>query len=83
VRQRPGTAKGLFFMTLEDETGVANLIVHPHVFEQHKAAARHATSVLVHGRVERARDVVHVIARELESLDRALAGMQSRSRDFR
>jgi len=83
VRQRPGTAKGLFFMTLEDETGVANLIVHPHVFERCKAAARHATSVLVHGHVERAGEVVHVIARELESLDRALAGMQSRSRDFR
>ena len=82
VRQRPMTAKGLFFMTIEDESGAANVIVHPHVFDRDKEAARHATLVLVHGRVERAGAVVHLIARRLETLDRTFGHLTSRSRDF-
>ncbi len=68
VRQRPGSAKGVLFVTIEDETGIANLIVWPALF----AARRHvllSTRLLVcHGRLQREGEVVHVIARRLEDL---------------
>ncbi|MEM7306474.1 MAG: error-prone DNA polymerase [Planctomycetota bacterium] len=82
VRQRPGTAKGIFFMTLEDETGVSNLIVRPEIFERDRRAARHATAVLAHGRIERAEGVIHLMTTKIESLDDAVAGPRSASRDF-
>ena len=82
VRQRPGTAGGIIFLTIEDETGVANLIVWPKVFERFRSVARHATTVLVHGRIERAQGVVHLVARHFESLDSKLDHLLSRSRDF-
>ena len=82
VRQRPGTASGIVFMTIEDETGVANLIVKPRVYERYRSAARHSRIVLCRGVVERQGEVVHVLARELRSLDRLAAGLMSVSRDF-
>jgi error-prone DNA polymerase len=82
VRQRPGTAKGLFFMTLEDETGISNLIVTPEVFERDRAAARHATAVLAHGRIERASGVVHVKVTKIESLDAMVGELVARHRHF-
>jgi len=82
VRQRPGTASGIVFMTIEDETGVANLIVKPRVYERYRRAARHSRVVLCRGVVERQGEVVHVLARELRSLDRLAAGLTSVSRDF-
>ncbi len=69
VRQRPGTAKGVIFMTIEDETGVANLIFWSDVFKNHRRTARHSTMLLAHGRIERAGDVVHVLVQRVESLD--------------
>jgi error-prone DNA polymerase len=87
VRQRPGTASGIVFITLEDETGVANLIVRPRIFERYRAAARMAGSLLVRGRVERSGAVVHVLVSGIESLDAAGASAMGvlgvRSRDFR
>ncbi|MEO0653083.1 MAG: OB-fold nucleic acid binding domain-containing protein, partial [Planctomycetota bacterium] len=89
-RQRPGTASGIVFMTLEDETGVANLIVRPAIFERFRLAARHATVLLVRGAVERAGSVIHVMAGHLERLDDRLnelsnrsGPIESQSRDFR
>ena len=82
VRQRPGTAKGVIFMTIEDETGVANLIVRPKIFERDRRAARHARGILVHGRIERASGVVHVMAARIESLEQAISKLESKSRDF-
>ncbi len=82
VRQRPQTAKGLYFMTLEDETGISNLVVTPDVFERDRAAARHATVVLAHGRVERAGSVVHVKTAKLESLDSLVGELLSVQRSF-
>ncbi|MCP3915748.1 MAG: error-prone DNA polymerase [bacterium] len=81
VRQRPGTAKGIIFMTLEDETGISNLIIRPEVFEKYRSAARHASTVLAHGRVERSGEVVHLFTTKIESLDRVEEG-SFRSRDF-
>jgi len=82
VRQRPATANGIIFITLEDETGVANLVVHPKTYERHRAAARHGVMLLVRGKVDRAGEVVHVIAWEIESIDASAGGLTRRSRDF-
>lgn len=82
VRQRPGTASGVVFITLEDETGIANLIVWPKVFEHFRRVARMSTILLARGKVERQGDVVHVHVSFLESLDGEMEGMESVSRDF-
>ena len=67
-RQRPGTASGVTFFTLEDETGTVNLIVQPGVFADNYAVARHARLLLVKGRLERQGEVIHVLALELSRL---------------
>jgi error-prone DNA polymerase len=67
-RQRPGTASGVTFFTLEDETGFVNLIVNRDVFAQSYAVARHARLLLCQGRLERQGEVIHVIARTLARL---------------
>ncbi len=82
VRQRPGTASGIVFMTIEDETGVANLIIRPHIYERYRSAARHGVMVLARGTVERQGDVVHVLVRSIESADAELADLAASSRDF-
>ena len=76
VRQRPATAQGIIFITLEDETGTSNLVVHPRTYERHRAAARHGVLLLVEGRIDRAGGVVHLIVDRSESLDDLAAGMQ-------
>ncbi len=82
VRQRPGTAAGIVFMTIEDETGVANLIVRPTVYERFKPAARHAMLLGAEGRVERHGAVVHLLVFRMHDLGELLSGYQVRSRDF-
>lgn len=81
-RQRPATASGIVFMTLEDETAIANLIIRPKVFEKYRSAARHGIIVLAHGWVERMGDVIHVQVYKLESLDHHIAQLATHSRDF-
>ncbi len=83
LRQRPGTASGIVFMTLEDETGIVNLIVRPRIFDQYLAAARHGRILLVEGRVERNGKVIHVMARHMFDIGNELeSGQLFRSRDF-
>jgi error-prone DNA polymerase len=82
LRQRPATAAGVTFMTLEDETGIVNLIVHQAVYDRYKAIARHSTLMLAQGRVERRGQVVHVNVQGLHQLDERLADLTVRSRDF-
>ncbi|MCH9057986.1 MAG: hypothetical protein IIB55_05080 [Planctomycetes bacterium] len=82
VRQRPMTASGIVFMTIEDETGVSNLIVRPRVYERFRRVARHSAALLARGRVERAHSVVHVMVESFESLDDQLDRLPTRSRDF-
>ena len=60
-----GTAKGVIFMTLEDETGFVNVIVWPKVFEEHFVVARSASFLGVEGQIQNARGVVHLVARKL------------------
>ncbi len=81
-RQRPGTAKGVMFMTLEDETGRADLIVRPHVYQRFPTAALYSRAVLVRGRVERDGRVVHVLVQRVEDLSDKFAALPSQSRDF-
>jgi error-prone DNA polymerase len=65
VRQRPGSAKGVVFLTIEDETAVANLVVWPDVFERLRPVAMGARMVLAKGRVQRADGVVHLVVEDL------------------
>ncbi len=77
VRQRPGTASGVIFVTLEDETGIANLVVWPHVFERFRREVMGARLVRVRGRLQREGIVIHVVADRLDDLTerlRELAG---------
>jgi error-prone DNA polymerase len=83
MRQRPGTSKGITFVTLEDETGIANLIVQMRVWKQYELAARRATALVVQGRLERKDRVVHVIASRIEDMRSTLDELGHRSRDFR
>ena len=68
VRQRPGSANGIVFVTLEDETGVGNLVVWPQVFEANRAVVMTARLLACEGRVQREGDIVHIVARELIDL---------------
>ena len=86
VRQRPGTASGVIFITLEDETGVANLVVWPKVFERFRRVVMAARLIRVTGRLQREGIVTHVIADHLEDMThrlRALAGPDFQSTDRR
>jgi error-prone DNA polymerase len=68
IRQRPGSAKGVVFITLEDETGVANLVIWPDVFGKQRKIVMGARLIAVHGIVQRDpdSDVIHVVAQRLE-----------------
>ena len=73
VRQRPGSAKGVIFVTIEDETGVANVIVWPKIFEQNRKIVIGARFVKVTGRMQEDHGVIHVVAETLEDLTHLLA----------
>src|SRR5262245_22588179 len=79
-RQQPGTARGVVFLSLEDETGMANVICLPGVWERHRRIAMEAGALLVYGRVERLDGAVSLLATRLRRIRVAAAG---RSRDFR
>ena len=68
VRQRPGTAKGVIFMTLEDETGIANTIVWARTFETFRPVVLGARLVAVTGRLQSASGVIHVVAEQIDDL---------------
>jgi error-prone DNA polymerase len=73
VRQRPGTAKGVIFMTLEDETGIANTIVWARAFEKFRPIVIGARLVSVTGPVQNASGVIHVVVEEIRDLTPMLA----------
>jgi DNA polymerase III alpha subunit len=68
VRQRPGTAKGVIFLTLEDETGVVNVVVWAKMFERYRRAVIAGRLLRVTGRVQREMGVVHVVAEHVEDI---------------
>ena len=82
VRQRPSTAKGITFVTLEDETGQVNLIIRMDVWKKFRAAAHKSTLLLAAGRVQHAHGVIHVLAARLENLSQRLQGLEAAARNF-
>jgi error-prone DNA polymerase len=83
LRQRPGTARGVTFVTLEDETGLINLIVRKPVWERYRRVARAASIMLAHGPLQRDGQVLHVVVSRLEDFSSALGALHTSSRDFR
>jgi error-prone DNA polymerase len=93
LRQRPGTAKGITFVTLEDETGTVNLVVHQQTWDRYYRVARRAPAWIAHGHVQTTRGdpaarkhaaaVIHVVVRRLEALAEGLGALEVKSRDFR
>ena len=81
-RQRPGTASGVVFLTLEDETGNINVIVWPAIQERYRQSLMTAQLLLIKGTVESREGVVHVIAGTLEDCSDHLAALTVQSRDF-
>jgi error-prone DNA polymerase len=81
-RQRPSTASGVIFITLEDETGQINLVVWPWVAERQRRVVLHARLLIASGTVERDGEVVHLIAGRLEDHSRLLGQLETKSRDF-
>ncbi|HEX5380194.1 MAG TPA: error-prone DNA polymerase, partial [Phenylobacterium sp.] len=76
VRQRPGTAQGVVFMTLEDETGIANIVVWKDVFEAHRRLVMGASFVVVHGQIQSEDGVIHVVAKSFSDLSHLHAAMK-------
>ncbi len=68
VRQRPGTAKGVIFVTLEDETGTANVVVWANVYDRFRRAVIAGRLLRVTGKLQREAGVVHVVAEAIEDL---------------
>jgi error-prone DNA polymerase len=75
LRQRPGTAKGVIFLTLEDEEGIVNVIVWPKVFENNRRIVMTSQFLLVRGKVERQGLVIHVVADALIDLTGELGAL--------
>jgi error-prone DNA polymerase len=79
-RQRPGTASGVVFVTMEDETGFINLVLWARVFDEHRDVATGSSLLTAHGKIERDGEVVYIVARRLERLD--TGSLPRMSRDF-
>src|SRR5690606_3699199 len=81
VRQRPGSAKGVIFMTLEDETGVANIVVWTKTFDRFRPVVMGARLVRVTGRVQSVSNVIHIVADRIEDLSTRLETLSEAWRD--
>ena len=79
VRQRPATASGITFATIEDETANANLVIRPRVYEKYRRAARAAVGVVADGTVERQGEVIHVSVRALHDMSQELERLRERN----
>ncbi|RMG38060.1 MAG: DNA polymerase III subunit alpha [Planctomycetota bacterium] len=83
LRQRPGSARGITFVSIEDETGIANLIIRQDVWDRYDVVARSAPAVIATGHLQIEHDVVHVLVTALHDLSPQLARIRHQSRDFR
>lgn len=81
VRQMPGTAKGVMFMTIEDETGASNLVIWKSLYEKQRRIALGAHLIGVDGRIQREGDVVHLVAYQLHDLSPLMTTLQDRGVD--
>lgn len=76
VRQRPGTAKGVCFITIEDETGVSNLVVFANLFEQYRKEITGSTVLMVEGKLQRESGVTHVVVTRCFDLAKLFKGVK-------
>ena len=83
LRQHPASAKGITFMTLEDETGTTNIVIHPDTWNRFRRVANTSSAMIVRGLLQRERAVIHVVIDHMEDMTAALHGLNLRSRDFR
>jgi error-prone DNA polymerase len=81
-RQRPATAKGFFFVTLEDERGTVNVIVRPARFERHQQLLRTAPVLLVEGRLQNEQGVINVQGERFRTIAPGAGAAHVRSHDF-
>jgi error-prone DNA polymerase len=80
ARQRPGTAKGFIFLSMEDETGIANIIITPDLYERERVVVTRSKFVLVEGALQNQDGVIHIKARRIQPL--AFVNLELRSHDF-
>jgi error-prone DNA polymerase len=83
IRQRPGTAKGFTFLTLEDEFGFSNIVVKPNMVKRFRKIVVYASVILVRGTVERKESVVNIIGHHFAIVPYEQQVMALKSRDFR
>ena len=83
LRQRPSTAKGITFVTMEDETGSINLVIKPDTWKHYYLLCKQSNAWLVHGVLEHREGVVHVLVAKIEDMRSGIGPIDSRSRDFR
>jgi error-prone DNA polymerase len=83
VRQKPGSAKGVMFLTVEDETGPANVVVWPTLFERRRQVVLGSSMMAINGRVQREGEVVHLVAQQLFDLTGDLSGLADHDETFR
>jgi error-prone DNA polymerase len=81
-RQRPGTATGIVFVTLEDESGLTNVVIQPWLVERQRRELLGATLLGVYGQLQVEGEVVHLVARRLVDLSAWLGRLETSSRDF-
>ncbi|QDV61420.1 error-prone DNA polymerase [Crateriforma conspicua] len=83
MRQRPATAKGITFVTIEDETGPINLVMFADVWKREFRVAKGSNAWMVDGKLENRQNVIHVIVGNLTDLSEKVTGLTTKSRDFR
>jgi error-prone DNA polymerase len=81
VRQRPGTASGICFMTIEDETGVANLVIFEKLFEQYRKEVIQSRLIMVEGKLQVEGEVIHVIVQRCYDLSKLLRTLTPKQTD--
>lgn len=82
VRQKPGSANGVMFATLEDETGIVNAVIWPSLYERQRQVILSASMLAINGKIQREGDVVHLVAQRLFDLSSDLGSLAERDGDF-
>jgi error-prone DNA polymerase len=83
MRQRPSTAKGVTFVTIEDETGAANLVLFQNIWDRYYKIAKQSGAWIAHGKLEKKDGVTHVIVNRIEDMSQSIGELKTKSRNFR
>jgi error-prone DNA polymerase len=82
LRQRPSTAKGITFVTLEDETGSMNLVIRPAIWDRFYQICKQSNAWLVHGILENRQNVIHIVVGRIDDLSQKVRGLKLDPRNF-